>query len=143
MSQKPVRNQAAATQFVDFSKVDLACGKQGTDIDYSMDYCGRIFVFGDFKRGGAEPPMGQKMHLQFKVEAMRSAKPSGELLTDACAFIASHGTQPDQPLDPTTSIVTHFFWQQDHWQKLSKPVKFVQFINTMVERMKKKIVTPF
>ena len=142
-AQAPFRSTTRARQLVLFDKLSLDCGKQATDIDYSTDLHGRVFVFGDFKFGDAPCPYGQKMHLRTKVEAMRSAKPAGELLTDGCAFIARHSFPPEQDIDPTFSVVTEYFWRGKDWITCKMPVPFKSFVDTMIQKMNKILVEPF
>lgn len=143
MSQKPFRDTNIARQLVMFDRLSLKCGKQATDIDYSTDLHGRVFVFGDFKYKNTPCPIGQKMHLRTKVEAMRSAKPKGELLTDGCAFIARHNFEPSEDIDPTMTFVTEYFWKSKDWVLCREPVPLKMFIDKMISIMNKEIVAPF
>lgn len=141
MSQPAVRNITAAKQFVDFSTVDLACGKQATDIDFSTDIQGRLFLFGDFKQGNAPCPTGQRYHLGAKVDAIRGGVEDGRP-SDACAFIARHSTPWEDDLNPTTALVTEYYWNRGEWTTCREPVPFVVFCDGMVERMSP-LVFPF
>ena len=142
-TQAPYRSTTNGRQLVLFDKLSLACGKQATDIDYSTDLNGRVFVFGDFKFGEAKCPVGQKMHLRTKVEAMRSAKPAGELLTDGCAFIARHSFPVHQDIDPNETFVTEYFWRGNEWTECKSPTPFKVFVDGMIHRMNKLLVEPF
>jgi hypothetical protein len=142
-TQEAFKNIDRARQLVLFDRLSLACGKQATDIDYSTDLHGRVFVFGDFKYGNAPCPLGQKMHLRNKVEAIRSAKPDGELLTDGCAFIARHNYPIEQDIDPNDTLVTEYFWRLGKWIECREPVPFKGFVDAMIQKMNKILVEPF
>ena len=137
MSQAGIRNIDAAKQPVDFSKLNPACGKQSTDIDISMDVNGRWFSFGEAKYMGAPCPEGQRIHLASLVNAIRA--PCDGRDTDAYAYITSHSTPPgEDKIDPSTALVTEYYWNLGYWRKCLDPVPINIFRDGMLESMKKK-----
>lgn len=79
-------NRARAAQLVDFK--GLQWGKcRCTDIDISVDWQGRTFVFTEIKSEGAPLTAGQKYHLEGLVKAIRAG---GKV---AYAVVAHHQTK--------------------------------------------------
>jgi hypothetical protein len=141
-AQAPFRNKERARQLVLFDRLVLDCGKQATDIDYSTDKHGRVFVFGDFKFKDAPCPEGQKRHLTSKVMAIWAHTHQG-LVMDACAFIARHSFPDGQDIDPNDAHVSEYCWRSPKWKICRQPVPFKMFVDQMIQRMSADIVEPF
>lgn len=84
-------NRARAAQLIDFA--GLSWGKCGcTDIDLSLDWQGRTFVFVEIKTEGAPLPAGQRYHLEGLVRAIRAG---GKV---AWAIVAHHQTSAHEDI---------------------------------------------
>ena len=141
MSQAGIRDIDAAKQQVDFSKLNLDCGKQFTDIDSSTDINAIRFFFGEYKYDDAPCPEGQRRHLVALVDAIRAPRRDGSA-TEACAFIARHKTPRECTVDASTAVVTEYYWRFGEWKicrPSSQPVLVNVFINNIAERMKELI----
>jgi len=78
-------NRARAAQLIDFEGLKWdKCGC--TDIDLSLDWQGRTFIFVEIKTEGTMLTLGQKYHLQALVRAIRAG---GRV---AFAILAHHNT---------------------------------------------------
>ena len=83
MKSSLILNRHRAKQILGFD--DLQFGKcRPTDIDMSMDFQGKVFVFGEIKGYGNGLTMGQKIHLQHMVDAIIAGG------RKAVAFLALH-----------------------------------------------------
>lgn len=129
-----------AGQLFDFSKLNTRWGKMGTDIDYSSDYLGRIFVFGDFKYGDVPVKDGQRRHYQYKVDAIKTQTERG-LVFDACAFIARH-TVDDRIVDGRQTNVVEYYRGAD-WISYDNPIPFERWLSKAFTVMNREIIEPF
>ena len=83
MQSELINNRNRAKQLLAFD--GLVFGKcRPTDIDFSMDFQGAVFVFGEIKGGSLGLTMGQKIHLQGLVKSINSGG------KQAYAFLAHH-----------------------------------------------------
>lgn len=57
-----------------------------TDIDFSMDFGGKVFIFGELKGANAPLTVGQRLHLQFLCDALEKGG------AKAYAIVANHDT---------------------------------------------------
>jgi hypothetical protein len=85
MQSQLIRNRTKAAQLLAFD--GLSWGKcRCTDIDVSLDWQGKTFVFVEIKTEGAPLTAGQKFHLQGLVKAIRAGG------KEAYAILATHQT---------------------------------------------------
>ena len=100
MQSKMIGNREKAKQILAFD--DMQYGRCGvTDIDFSLDFQGNVFVFGELKSQGAPLTLGQKIHLTGLVKAIRKGG------KDAYAILAHHDT-PNTSHDVRVSEATVF-----------------------------------
>ena len=86
MKSELITNRSRAKQLMAFDGLQYgAC--RPTDVDLSMDFQGRTFVFGELKGGNVGLTLGQKIHLEGLVKAIRAG---GKV---AYAFLANHDTE--------------------------------------------------
>lgn len=86
MESKLIRNRDRAKQILAFDGMQY--GKcRPTDLDMSIDFQGKTFIFGELK--GAETPLtlGQKIHLTGLVDAIKAGGKT------AYAFLAHHNIE--------------------------------------------------
>lgn len=83
MQSKLIRNRDRAAQQLAFDGMKYGLCRP-TDMDMSIDFQGKCWVFGEIKGAGTGLTMGQKIHLSGLVKAIRKAG-----LT-AYAFLAHH-----------------------------------------------------
>lgn len=126
---KLIANRDRAKQLLAFD--DLCFGKnknlRPTDIDLSMDWQGRSFVFVELKGGTAPLTMGQKLHLQGLVNGLRAGSKG------AVAILANHDT-PDTAHDVkcAEARVTQFYdGKAGRWEKPEKPIKLKAFLDQL------------
>ena len=119
MQSKLITNRKRAKQLLAFD--ELKWGKCScTDIDISLDFQGKCFVFGEIKGYGVALTAGQKYHLQGLVKAIKKGGLS------AFAFLAHH-TQSDTELDvPVASCKVVSVYNGTHWEEYQGTVN--QFI---------------
>ena len=87
MESELIKNRERAKQLLAFD--DMQYGRcRPTDIDLSMDFQGRTFVFGELKGNNMPLTLGQKIHLEGLVKGLRKGGKT------AYAFLAHHDT-PD------------------------------------------------
>lgn len=97
---KLITNRKRAKQLMAFDGMQY--GKcRPTDIDFSMDFQGNVFIFGELKGNNAPLTLGQKIHLEGLVKAI---KKGGK---EAYAMLAHHDT-PDTEHDVRVSEATVF-----------------------------------
>ena len=85
MQSKLIRNRSRASQLLGFDGMQY--GKcRPTDIDVAIDWQGKTFAFVELKGKGKALELGQKIHLQHLVNALRQ---SGRV---AYAIYAHHNT---------------------------------------------------
>jgi len=93
-----IHNRARIRQIIDFD--GLEWGKlRPTDIDLSIDWQGKTFVFVELKSAGTALTLGQRIHLEGLVKAIRAG---GRL---AWAVFAHHDTDVSE--DVTAVSYTH------------------------------------
>ena len=85
MESNLIKNRERAKQLMAFD--DMQYGRcRPTDVDISMDFQGRTFVFGELKGNNMPLTLGQKIHLEGLVKAIRAGGKT------AYAFLAHHDT---------------------------------------------------
>lgn len=95
-------NRTRAAQLIDFE--GLSWGKlRPTDIDLSIDWQGKTFVFVELKSGHAALTVGQRIHLEGLVKAiMRGGK-------TAYAIYAQHDTPTTEDVMAKDAVVNSIF----------------------------------
>ena len=99
MERGKIIHKERSLQVKDFS--GLQFGKiTPTDIDMSVDFGGKLFMFAELKSNGAELPAGQRWHLESLVKAC---------MYPAAAYIVEHDTPVDEDIDVANTIVKERF----------------------------------
>lgn len=108
MESKVIKNRNRAKQLMAFD--DMQYGKcKPTDIDVSIDFQGKSFVFVELKGNGMPLTLGQKIHLQGLVKAIRAGG------RQAWAILAHHDT-PDCEHDVhVKESVVHSVYNGKSW----------------------------
>jgi len=107
-----INNRSRAKQLLGFD--GLQWGRcRPTDLDFSMDFNKKVFVFGELKGTGAPLTVGQRIHLEGLVDAIIAGGRA------AVAFVAHHDT-PDTEHDVNVaeSMVTSSYNGQK-WESFS------------------------
>ena len=107
MQSKLIKNRTKAQQILAFD--GLQYGKCAcTDIDMSMDWQGRTFIFCEIKTEGAPLTRGQQYHLEGLVKGLRAGG------KEAYALVARHQT----PLKEDVHVAqcrTHSIYDGNSW----------------------------
>lgn len=98
-----------------------------TDIDMSLDFQGKLFVFVDFKYKDAPFPDGQRKHLEYLVDAI--AKGGAK----AVACVAIHGQEIGQDIACKSAIVESRYYL-GKWEPRS--VDVLEFIDSVAAHFK-------
>ena len=121
-----IRNRDNAKQILAFDGLEY--GKvRPTDIDVSIDFKQRLFIFGELKGTHANLTVGQRIHLEGLVKGLRAGG------KDAVAFLAFHDT-PDHEQDvhvAETYVASYFDGSQ--WKPPSKKQTVKEFIDVCRE----------
>ena len=92
------KNRTRASQLIDFK--GLSWGKlRPTDIDLSLDWGGKTFVFVEVKGQHAPLTVGQRIHLEGLVGAIRAGGKT------AYAVVAKHSTKANEDIIAGECIV--------------------------------------
>ena len=92
------KNRARAAQLIDFQ--GLAWGKlRPTDIDLSLDWGGKTFVFVEVKGINQALTIGQRIHLEGLVNAIKAGGKT------AWAIVAKHSTRATEDIMAADCIV--------------------------------------
>lgn len=104
-----IHNRARIRQIIDFD--GLEWGKlRPTDIDLSIDWQGKTFVFVELKSAGTALTLGQRIHLEGLVKAIRAG---GRL---AWAVFAQHDTDVSEDVTAADAVVSSIY-EGDKWIK--------------------------
>lgn len=122
-----IANRERASQLLAFD--GLQWGKcKCTDIDVSLDFQGKTFVFVELKGKGAQLTMGQRLHLQGLVQGLTAGGKT------AFAVVANHDT-PDTNHDVhvAEAPVYMYYTGMGRWLKPTNPETVKQFIDKIYE----------
>ena len=101
-------NRPRARQLVAFD--DLTWGKcRPTDIDFSVDFQQRVFIFGELKGVAAPLTTGQRIHLEGLVKAIRAGG------REAYAFLAHHDTPDTNDDVHTAAAIVDRVYNGERW----------------------------
>lgn len=99
-----IKNFQHATQARDFN--EIRWGKiTPTDVDLSIDFGGKFFVFADLKFQGATMPRGQEIYFENLCRVLWKGG------SHAVAIVAEHCAPPNTPIRAYEAIVTRYFLQ--------------------------------
>ena len=104
-------NRARAAQLVDFAGLRWTRGARPTDIDLSIDWQGRTFVFGELKGHGKGLTTGQRYHSEGIVRAIRAG---GKV---AYAVLAHHQTKATEDIIAAEARV-HSVYDGETWEHI-------------------------
>lgn len=85
MKSELIVNREKAKQLLAFDGMQYGRCRP-TDIDFSFDVGGKVFVFGEVKTYGKDLTVGQRLHLQFLCDALAAGG------KQAIALFATHST---------------------------------------------------
>ena len=119
------RNRKRAAQLIDFE--GLSWGKlRPTDIDLSLDWQGKTFVFVELKSGHAALTMGQRIHLEGLVRAITKGGKT------AYAIYAQHDTPTTEDVMAKDAVVNSIFNGMS-WSKEDTGSSLHDILNKMHE----------
>ena len=108
MKSKLINNRPKAQQILAFD--GLQWGKcRCTDIDMSLDWQSRTFVFVEVKTEGSPLTRGQQYHLQGLVNAIKAGG------KEAYAIVATHQTKLSEDVH-VAQCRTHSVYNGDKWE---------------------------
>lgn len=132
MKSEIIKNRERAAQMLAFD--GLTYGKSGrlrpTDIDLSIDWQGRSFVFVEVKGNYMPLTPGQQYHLQGLVNGLRKAELS------AIAIHVNHDTPDvDHDIFVKDCVVVQFYdGKRRGWVKPSKKTTLEEFMQDLYEK---------
>ena len=108
MESDLIKNRDRAKQLMAFD--DMQYGRcRPTDVDISIDFQGRTFVLGELKGNNMPLTLGQKIHLEGIVKAIRAG---GKV---AYAFLAHHDTPECEHDVRVAEAVPHKVFNGKEW----------------------------
>ena len=123
MSLNPVRDLALMSQPV--LTEGLVFGRCGTtDIDISMDWQKKYFVFVELKHIKAGLTTGQRIHLEGLVEGLVEGG------RDAVAILAKHDTAKGDPILARNTVVAATY-MGDGWVPMDQSITLHDYLNTL------------
>ena len=118
-------NRARAAQLVDFAGLKWGLCS-ATDIDISLDWQGKTFIFTELKGQGKMLTNGQKYHLEGIVKAIRK----GGLTS--YAILAHHATRASEDIHAAACIV-HSVYDGKSWVPIEENKKLATVIDGMYD----------
>jgi len=119
------------SQRCSFAGLVYARNIRPTDIDVSIDFGGKMFVFIEAKHSDCELPDGQRIHLENLVKAIRSD-------CVASALLCSHSSTVYEDIDIANSIVTKCFTKDQkstfRWYDIKEPVTVKESIERLLNK---------
>ena len=106
-----INNRARAAQLMAFDGMQY--GKcRPTDIDLSMDWQGKYFVFVELKGVGVPLTLGQKIHLTGLVDAIEAGG------RQAVAILAHHDTPKCEHDVHVAESIVHSYYTGGRWERI-------------------------
>ena len=122
LESKLINNRKRAAQLLAFDNMQY--GKcRPTDIDVSMDFQGKCFIFTELKGGTAPLTLGQRIHLTGLVDAIEAGG------REAYAILAHHNT-PDTAHDVhVAESIVHSVYSGGSWERMNVEVTLDKVIS--------------
>ena len=119
------KNRARAAQLIDFQ--GLQWGKlRPTDIDLSIDWGGKTFVFVEVKGINQGLTVGQRIHLEGLVKAIRAGGKS------AYAIVAKHSTRATEDIQAADCLSTSVF-AGNNWETVDTNERLGCTLNSLYD----------
>ena len=118
-------NRARAAQLIDFEGLRWGLCT-ATDIDISLDWQGRTFIFTELKGQGKMLTKGQQYHLEGVVKAIRKGG-----LT-AYAILAHHATRASEDIIAAKCIV-HSVYDGNSWEPIEENKTLAKVIDGLYD----------
>jgi hypothetical protein len=123
MQSKLIQNRSKARQILAFD--GLQWGKcRCTDIDLSVDWQGKTFIFCEIKTEGSPLTMGQKYHLEGLVKAIRAGGKT------AYAIVACHQTKASDDVHVAEARVDRVY-DGNTWEKVDTNERLSSKLNEL------------
>ncbi len=104
------KNRKRAEQLIDFA--GLQWGKlRPTDVDISLDWGGKTWVFTEIKSSHSPLTVGQRIHLEGLVRVLRAGGRT------AHAILAKHSTRAHEDIHAAECMV-HSMFSGEQWEQL-------------------------
>lgn len=123
------RNRDYGSQLLDFKGIEFGKCK-ATDIDMSLDWQGRTFIFTEVKYHHAPLTLGQKYHLENLVKAVRAG---GKV---AYAIVSTHETPLGEDIVAANTIVKKIY-DGKGWQVAGEGVKLSTQLDELYKEHKR------
>lgn len=119
-----IRDRKKAAQLLDFADLKWRSCRP-TDIDLSVDFKGRAFMFVELKRVGQELTIGQLLHLEGLCKAIAAGG------REAIAIFAIHDVwDPEQDVHCAyAEAYSYFDVNENSWVKIDEGVKLKSFMD--------------
>jgi hypothetical protein len=126
MKSDLIGNRKKAAQLLAFD--GLEWGKiRPTDVDLSLDFKQRLFIFGELKSLGSSLTVGQRIHLEGLVKGLRAGG------KDAVAFLAEHKTDDNTHDVHVAEAKVVSFFDGSQWKPPTKKQTVREFIDVCRE----------
>ncbi len=126
MQSKLINNREKAQQILAFDGLQWgAC--RCTDIDLSLDWQGKTFVFVEIKTEGSPLTAGQKYHLQGLVKAIKAGG------KEAYAIVATHNTHVSEDIH-AAQCDTKMIFSGNNWELCGTGEKLCDTLNFLYEQ---------
>lgn len=124
-----LRNKNRAAQLLNFDGMEFG-NKQASDIDYIMDWNGKMFIFAEVKHVKSEMTEGQCILFENLCDAIHAAdKP-------AIGIVCRHYTNEHEEVTLETCIVDSFYYAGQWHDWWDHRLKFGDFVKTLVRLFK-------
>ena len=130
MERGEIVNKARAQQLRDFSGLQFERGITPTDIDGSVDFGGKLFMFVETKFKGTPLPKGQRLHLENLVKDHQSP---------AVAYITEHETPIGEVIPMARTIVKERYSNTQIKPRWIYPENDILQLRDTMDRFKKYI----
>lgn len=110
MADGSVRHREFAEQGKDFTGLKFGTITP-TDLDLSVDFGGKLFVFGEAKFGDAALPVGQRLNLERICDAITRGGGT------AIGMVLSHHAPPDQQIPFADTTVRAYYGDGQWWDR--------------------------
>jgi len=125
-----LRNKNRAAQLLNFDGLEFE-NKQASDIDYIMDWNGKMFIFAEVKHVKSEMTTGQCILFENLCDTIADAgKP-------AIGIVCRHMTHEHEEVDLKNCVVDSFYYRgqwHDVWERRTRFGAFVTALVNMFRR---------
>jgi hypothetical protein len=114
MNSEPgaIRHLERYKQLIEFTGLQFERKITPTDIDASLDFEGREWVFVEYKSGDAQMPGGQRRHLEALCDNLNTCTTADGRSISATAMLAVHNCPPSEVINGAQATVASYYWKR-------------------------------